>query len=221
MHMPLIVTTIACPSFVACPQFVGISVQRAAFTLSKRLVACATGPCLLKMHLLMCSSTLIMSSNAVVSRKKRGPYKKSYTAADIMDALKTYNQAQRLPRPLTFQQATDQHGVPASTVRDYHHRARANASSPRYSNPTTVMETTVMSTRSGGNDRMLSDDMEAQLKAWIDKSCELTQPPTVALVRLKAKRLQLAEQCIAVTAENRFQMASHKWWRGFKTRYPT
>jgi hypothetical protein len=170
----------------------------------------------------MCCPDSTMSSDAVVSPQKRGSYKQAYSKADILAALSDYEQGRRALHPVTFQQVAAAHGVPASTVRDYHRRSRAAvASSPRYSVPSAVIESSVMSTSSGGRHRLLSDDVESKMKAWIDMCGDLLQPPTVTLLRLKAQRLYFAAHGIAVNEENDTQLASLKWWRGFKKRYPT
>ena len=111
---------------------------------------------------------------------------------------------------------------PESTLRDYHRRyLAANASSPCYSNPATVMETVVSATRAGAHSRMLPDDIEQKLKVWIDATGDVTQPPSVTLICLKAKRLYFSLHNIPVTEENSEEVASEKWWRGFRKRYGT
>ena len=176
------------------------------------------------MKLLMCACCLVIMSSphAVKSNKQRGPYKKSYTKQQITSSLELFIKSQRASRKLTYKEAADHYGVPESTLRDYHRRYLAeNASSPRYSNPATVMETVVSTTCAGTHLRVLPDDIEQKLKAWIDATGDITQPPSVTLICLKAKRLYFSLHSIPITEENCQEVASEKWWRGFKKRYGT
>ena len=68
---------------------------------------------------------------------------------------------------------------------------------------------------------MLSDDIEQQLKVWIDACGDVLEPPSVDLIRLKAERLFFATHNTPVTSENELEMATLKWWRCFKKRFPT
>jgi hypothetical protein len=164
-----------------------------------------------------------MSSTSHIAKpRKRGPYKKAYTNDQLLQALDSCTRATHAPRTLTFKEAAAQHGIPESTLRDYHRRTRAAiASSPRHAVPQEVVEATVSSVKSGKPQRMLTDEVEDKLKAWIDACGDVAEPPSVALIRLKAKRLWYVAQGIAVTAENEAELASWKWYRGYKKRYPT
>lgn len=67
---------------------------------------------------------------------------------------------------------------------------------------------------------MLPREVEEKLMWWIDRCGELAQPPSKTLTRLKAKRLYFSLHGIPITDDNRLQLASEKWWRGFKNRHP-
>lgn len=158
------------------------------------------------------------SSSALVKRGKRGSYKKKYKQDYLLASLQSYVS----PQPLTYQQAAAPYNIPESTLRDNHRRSlSAIASSPRYSIPADVMESVLTATQTRGTPRMLPEETEKKLKEWIDISGELTQPPSVTLIRLKAKRLYFALHNIAITEKNEDAIASMKWWRGFKNRFPT
>lgn len=164
-----------------------------------------------------------MSSSTVVqSQAKRGSYAESYSKEGILAALQEYKQKRSAGQKPSFETIGHAHSIPPSTLYDYYMRSQAAiASSPRYSNPSDVTASLVSSTTARGTPRMLSSDVEQQLKTWIDTCGDMLQPPSLDLIRIKAKRLYFATHNIPVTSENELEMASLKWWRGYKKRYPS
>lgn len=163
-----------------------------------------------------------MSSHVLVLPIKRGSYAKNYYSTDILAALDAYVQAKRTGRSLSYRQAGQSYNIPHTTLRDYHLRyLKDNASSPRYSTPSTIMEQTVQSVGTKRGHRLLPDEVEKKLKEWIDISGDLTDPPSVPLIRKKAKRLYFSLHKIPITDENKNLLMSRKWWRCFKKRYPS
>ena len=159
-----------------------------------------------------------MSSSA----SKRGSYSQSYSKEGISAALHEYNQQQRSDRKPSFAKIGQRYSIPESTLRDYHVRSlSAIASSAPYAAPNEVMESLISSTRSGGTNKLLDDDTEQKLKTWIDACGEHLEPPTVDLIRIKAKRLYFATHNIPISSSNEHHMASLGWWRGYKSRFPT
>ena len=162
-----------------------------------------------------------MSCAPAASPAKRGSYSKTYSKQGILDALQEYKQQLSLGQRPSFSKIGQRHNIPSSTLHDYYVRSQsAIASSPRYSAPNEVTASLVLSTRPGGNNRHLTDEVEHKLKEWID-ACGDVLSPSVDLIRLKAQRLYFATHNTPVTSENEQQLASLKWWRCFKKRYPT
>jgi hypothetical protein len=162
-----------------------------------------------------------MSSHAKTSGIKRGPYKKSYTEQDLLNAVKMYVCAERSSKKV-FSHVATYHDVPENTLRDYHKRyMQAIASFPRHPNPTVVLKESVRSARSSGRELLLSEHLEHQLFTWINAVGAITDAPSVTLIRLKAQRLLFAEQKVSITDENRDKIIGRKWWRGFQQRHPT
>lgn len=87
--------------------------------------------------------------------------------------------------------------------------------------PADVVETAVTTSRAGVYNKLLTDDVEQQLIAYVDKCKEYAHPLSIDIVRHKAKHLYYATHNIPIPAENEHDIASKHWWRSFKSRHPT
>lgn len=139
-----------------------------------------------------------------------------------MLALSDHRSAIRAGRKITFEQAGAPYHIPASTVRDAHHKTQlAIARAPRHSDTEQIIEAAVKTTLSGAHKRLLTPQLEQQLCTYIDTCKQLAHPIDVDVVRHKAQRLHYASKNIPITDENRDTMASQNWWTAFRKRHPT
>jgi len=156
------------------------------------------------------------------SRGPRAPYRNTYSKSDILLALSDYRSARLAGRKISFSQAAASYHIPPTTLRRAHRKAEdAIAHAPRYSTPAEVVVTAVTTSRAGSHLRLLSNDVERKLVDYINLCKDMAHPIDVDVVKHKAKRLHYATHNIPITAENRDDMASKRWWRSFRKRHPS